>query len=77
MFRNDPRTGLGFCVVALSSLQHADLSPKIATEVGNHLVELAAQAEAGQVVRVHITVGGAVGGPPLVVAELREEGEDQ
>jgi hypothetical protein len=31
----------------LRSVQHADLSPKVATEVGNHLVELAAQAEPG------------------------------
>jgi Fe-S cluster assembly iron-binding protein IscA len=62
----------------LVSLQHADLSPKVATEVGNHLVELAAQAEEGQVVRVHITRGGAVGfDGHLVVAELRGEGEEQ
>ena len=62
----------------LVSLQHADLSPKVATEVGNHLVELAAQAEEGQVVRVHITRGGAVClDGHLVAAELREEGEQQ
>ncbi len=61
----------------LRSVQHADLSPKVAAEVGNHLVELATRAEEGQVVRVHIAVGGAVGGPPLVVAELREEVEEQ
>lgn len=62
----------------LRSVQHADLSPTVATEVGNQLVELAAQAEAGQVVRVHIAVGGAVGQrPPLVVADLREEVEEQ
>ena len=60
----------------LVSLQHADLSPKDATEVADRLVELAAQAEAGEVVRVHITRGGAVGfDGQLVVAELREEGE--
>ena len=58
----------------LRSLQHADLSPEYATEVGNYLVELAARAEEGQVVRVHIAVGGAVGAPDhlVVVSELRE-----
>lgn len=63
----------------VSSLQHADLSPKAATEVGDRLVELAAQAEEGQVVRVHIVLGGAVGVPPgpRVAAELRDEVEDQ
>jgi hypothetical protein len=61
------------------SSQHTDLSAKAATGVGNRLVELAAQAEEGQVVRVHIVVGGAVGAPPgpRVAAELREEVDDQ
>jgi Fe-S cluster assembly iron-binding protein IscA len=59
-------------------LEHADLSPEAASEVGKRLVELAAQAEEGQVVRVHIAVGGAVGFQGrLVVSELREEGEEQ
>ncbi len=62
----------------LRSVQHADLSPKVAAEVGNHLVDLAAQAEEGQVVRVHIAAGGAVGQRlPLVVAELRDEVEEE
>jgi hypothetical protein len=62
----------------LRSVQHADLSPKTATEVGSHLVELAAHAEEGQIIRVHLAVGGAVGqGLPLVVAELRKEVEEQ
>ena len=60
------------------SLQHADLSPNEATALANRLVELAAQAEEGQVVRVHITRGGAVGMDRyLVAAELREEDEEQ
>jgi hypothetical protein len=58
-------------------MQYADLSPNVATEVGNHMVELAAQAKEGQVVRVHIAVGSAYRGPPFVVAELREEVEEQ
>jgi hypothetical protein len=63
--------------VPLRSVEHADLSPKIATEVGKRLVELAADAGEGQVVRIHIAVGGAVvQRPPLVVAELREEVEE-
>jgi hypothetical protein len=58
------------------ALQHADLSPKAASDFGNYLVELAAQAEEGQVVRVHIASGGAVGRRGLsVVAELRATGE--
>jgi hypothetical protein len=62
----------------LRSVHHADLSPRVATEVGNHLIELAGEAEEGQVVRVHIAVGGAPGRAlPLVVAELREEDEEQ
>jgi hypothetical protein len=61
------------------SLQHADLSPKAATDLGNRLVELAAQAQDGQVVHVDIVVGGAVGASPgpRVAAELSEEVEDQ
>jgi hypothetical protein len=63
--------------VPLRTLQHADLLPEAAREVGETLVELAAQAEEGQVVRVHIAVGGAVAFEGrLVVAELREEGEE-
>jgi hypothetical protein len=59
-------------------LQYADLSPNVAAEVGDRIVELAAQAEEGQVIRVHIAIGGAVGveRPPFVVAELREQIED-
>jgi hypothetical protein len=55
-------------------LQSADLSPKDAAEVGKQIVELAAQAREGEVVRVHILAGGAVGvkRPPVVAAELRE-----
>jgi Fe-S cluster assembly iron-binding protein IscA len=79
VFRNDPRTAeLGFCVVPLRTLAYADLSPEAAREVGKRLVELAAQAEEGQVVRVHIAVGGAVGFQGrMVVSELREDGEEQ
>jgi hypothetical protein len=59
-------------------VQHADLLPETARGVGERLVELAAQAEEGQVVRVHIAVGGAVGQHrPLVLAELRGEVEEQ
>jgi hypothetical protein len=61
-------------------LQHADLSPKAAREVGKRLVRLAAQAEEGKVVRVHIAEGGAVGldrNPLLVVAELRNAVEER
>jgi len=58
------------------TLEYADLSPEVATGFGNRLVELAAQAEKGQVVRVHILSGGAVGfGGRVVSAELRKEGE--
>lgn len=60
----------------LRTLEYADLSPEAATEIGNRLVELGAQAEEGQVVRVHIATGGAVGfSGRLVVSELRKEGE--
>jgi hypothetical protein len=59
------------------TLEYADLSPKVAAGVGNRLVELAAQADEGQVVRVHITRGGAVGMDRyLVAAELSEEDEE-
>ena len=61
----------------LSSLEHHDLSPKEATELGKGLVQLAVQAEEGQIVRVHIATGGAVGRGRSVVAELREEVEEQ
>jgi hypothetical protein len=65
----------------LRTLAYADLLPKRATEVGNHLVELAAQAEEGQIIRVHIAEGGPVGmvglRQPMVVAELREEVEER
>ena len=62
----------------LVSLQHADLLPNEATALANRLVELAAQAEEGQVLGVHITRGGAVGMDRyLVAAELREEDEEQ
>jgi hypothetical protein len=59
-------------------LQYADLSPDVAAKVGNQMVELAAQAREGQVVRVNIAVGGAVGVEllPFVMAELREQVED-
>jgi hypothetical protein len=58
-------------------LQHADWAPETAREVGRHLVKLAAQAREGQLVRVHIAVGGAVGqDQPVIVAELREEVEE-
>jgi hypothetical protein len=64
--------------VPLRTLQHADLSPEAAKEAAKTLGELAAEAEKGQVVRVHIAVGGAVGSEGrLFVAELREEGEGQ
>jgi hypothetical protein len=53
------------------SLQHADLSPKAATDVGNRLVELASQAEKGQVVRVHIVVGGRRGGTTWTPRRVR------
>jgi hypothetical protein len=63
--------------VPLRTLQHADLLPEAARKVGETLVELAAQAEEGQVVRIDIVVGGAVGFQGRgVVAELREEGEE-
>ncbi len=62
----------------LRSLEHGDLSPDAAMDVGKTLVAFAAQAEEGQVVRVHIAVGGAAGSQGrLVVAELREEGDEQ
>jgi len=58
------------------TLEYADLSPEAATGVGTRLVELAAQAEDGQVVRVLILIGGGVGDSARHVAsELREEGE--
>jgi hypothetical protein len=42
------------------------------------MIELAAEAGEGQVVRIHIAVGGAVGQhQPSVVAELCEEVEEQ
>jgi hypothetical protein len=62
----------------LRSDAYADLPPELATGVGNRLIELAAQAEEGQVVRIHIAVGGAVGqSQPHVLAELRDEVEEQ
>jgi hypothetical protein len=62
----------------LVTSQYADLSPKKATALAGRLVELAAQAEEGQVVRVHIARGGPVGMQGLTVAaELREEAEEQ
>jgi hypothetical protein len=58
------------------TLEYADLSPEVAAGVGNRLVELAAQADEGQVVRVVIVIGGAVGDAHRHVAsELRNEGE--
>lgn len=58
------------------TLEYADLSPEVAAGVGNRLVELAAQADEGQVVRVQIVIGGAVGSAHRHVAsELRKEGE--
>jgi|SoimicmetaTmtLMB_FD_contig_31_17506204_length_343_multi_2_in_0_out_0_1 hypothetical protein len=60
----------------LRTLEYADLSPEAATGIGSRLVELGTQAEEGQVVRVHIATGGAVGfNGRLVVAELCKEGE--
>ena len=58
------------------TLEYADLSPEAATAVGNRIVELAAQAEKDQVVRVTIVIGGAVGSSlRIVAADLRKEGE--
>ena len=58
------------------TLEYADLLPEAATRVGSRLVELAAQADEGQVVRVLIVIGGAVGSSHrAVAAELRKEGE--
>ena len=58
------------------TLEYADLSPEAATGVGSRLVELAAQADEGQVVRVLIVIGGGVGSSHrMVAAELRKEGE--
>jgi hypothetical protein len=45
----------------LRSDAYADLPQELATGVGNRLIELAAQAEEGQVVRIHIAVRGVVG----------------
>jgi hypothetical protein len=62
----------------LRSDAYADLPQEQATAVGNRLIELAAQADEGQVVRVHIAVGGAVGqSEPHVVAQLRDAVEEQ
>ena len=58
------------------TLEYADLSPESATVVGNRMVELAAQSEKDQVVRVTIVIGGAVGSSlRMVAADLRKEGE--
>ena len=60
------------------TLESADLSPKAAREVGERLIDLADQAEDGQVVRVDIVAGGAVGFQGRgVAAELLEESGEQ
>lgn len=60
----------------LVTVQYADISPEKAASLASRLVELAAQAEEGQVVRVHIARGRPSGMQGLTVAaELREEAE--
>ena len=62
----------------MRTLQHADLSPKAAREVAKRLAELAEQADKGEIIRLQIAEGGSAGSRGRhVVAELREESEEQ